>query len=466
MHQFRKKYIGEKDFYLYALSLALPMIIQSLITNFVSMLDNVMVGQVGTLQMSGVSIVNQFIFVFNITIFGGVSGASIFGTQFYGKKDHEGQKYTFRYRLLMMAILILIGMLVLSLAGDGLIRLFLSEDDAPEMIAQTLAYGKEYLSIIIWSLIPFGIGQAYCSVVRECGETRIPMYGSMAAIGVNLFLDYALIFGKFGCPQLGVAGAAIATVIAKCIEASVVILWAHSHPERNPYIVGAYRDFFHIPGELIRRIVLKSCPLVINEFLWALGMSVVAQCYSVKGLDVVAARNIASTLTNLFSVVYVQFGGAIGIIIGMELGAGRFEQARDRQRQLSVFAVLITFAVVLCMIPVGICFPQVYQTEAGIKELATYFIIVMALVMPVQSYTNASYFTLRSGGRIAITFLFDSGFTWLIFIPLAYILTHRTGLDIRIILPVVTFSEAIKMVIGHLMVRSDIWVQNIVNDSE
>ncbi|MDO4977058.1 MAG: MATE family efflux transporter [Eubacteriales bacterium] len=464
MKNLKEKYIASKEFYIYVLGMIIPMVTQNLITNFVSMIDNIMVGKVGTLPMSGVSIVNQFIFVFNITIFGAMSGASIFGTQFFGKKDTKGQRYTVRYRLIMAVLVILAGMLILKTFGPELIGLFLSKKDSPEKIASTLAYGMEYLNIIIWSLIPFAIGQAYSSVVRECGKMKICMYASMGAIVINLFLDYTLIFGKCGFPEMGVAGAAIATVIAKSVEALIVISWVHRHPAENPYIIGIFHHFFHIPASLIRRIVIKSFPLLLNEFLWALGMAMVSQCYSVKGIDVVAARNIAVTITNLFSAVYVQMGSVIGIIIGARLGAGHFEEARDCANKLIVFAVFVSTLTAIALVPVGIVFPMAYKTEAAIRSLATFYIIVQAITMPMESYANAAYFTLRSGGKIGITFLFDSGFTWVILIPFAYALTHFVNMDIHWILCLVTFTILLKCFVGHFMVKSDIWVNNIVNE--
>lgn len=462
MKSLKEKYIGDRQFYAHALSIAVPMIIQNLITNFVSMLDNIMVGRVGTAQMSGVSIVNQFLFVFNLTVFGGISGASIFGTQFFGKGDHEGQKYTVRFRLIMVAVLIAIGAVVFNLFGTDLISLFISEDDEPALKAATLLYGQEYLKIMIWSLIPFGIGQVYASVVRECGETKIPMYGSMAAIGINLFLDYGLIFGKFGLPQLGVVGAAVATVVAKIIEAAVVVIWAHTHKGRNKYIDGLYKGFY-IPGKLAGQMILKGFPLLANEFLWSLGMSVIAQSYSVRGLDVVGARNIASTITNLFNVVFVQMGACIGIIVGAKLGAGQLKEARDADNKLVFFSVAITFIISFLMFPIAKFFPMIYKTEQNIKDLATYYIIIQATAMPIWAYTNACYFTLRSGGKTGITFLFDFLFSWVVMIPLAFGLSHFTDMDIHLLFAIVTYSEILKVVVGHFMIKSNMWMNNLVD---
>ena len=461
LSNFRKKFIGDRLFYKNVLIMVVPMILQNLITNLVSLIDNIMVGQIGTEQMNGVSIVNQFIFVFNITVFGAVAGPGIFGAQFFGKGDSEGQKYTFRFRIMAVALIIAIGSAVFYYLDDVLINLYISKDDTPRQIRATLRYGKEYMHIMIIGLIPFGIGQAYASVVRECGETKIPMIGSLSAVGVNIFLDYALIFGKFGFPEMGVKGAAIATVISKFIEALVIVAWAHTHKNRNKYIIGAYSSL-KIPKYLTVRMIKKGTPLLLNEFLWAAGMSIIAQCYSVRGLDVVAARNISSTITNLFGAVYIQMGACIGILVG----ANKIKDARSTDNKLLFFSVAATVVVALTVLPLAGVFPQFYNTEDHIRDLASYMIVIQALAMPLWSYTNACYFTLRSGGKTGLTFIFDFGYTFLLMIPLAFALAYFTDMNIRLLFAVVTFSEIVKVAIGYFMVKSDLWINNIVDSSD
>lgn len=463
LSNFRKKFIGDRLFYKNVLIMVVPMILQNLITNLVSLIDNIMVGQIGTEQMNGVSIVNQFIFVFNITVFGAVAGPGIFGAQFFGKGDSEGQKYTFRFRIIIVTLIIALGSVIFYLQDDMLINLYISEEDAAEQIEATLRYGKEYMHIMIVGLIPFGIGQAYASVVRECGETKIPMIGSLSAVGVNIFLDYALIFGKFGFPEMGVRGAAIATVISKFIEAFVIIAWTHTHMNKNKYIIGAYHSL-RIPKSLTVNMIKKGTPLLFNEFLWAAGMSIIAQCYSVRGLDVVAARNISSTITNLFGAVYIQMGACIGILVGAKLGANKLRDARTTDNRLLFFSVAATVVVALAVLPLAEVFPRFYNTEDHIRDLASYMIVIQALAMPLWSYTNACYFTLRSGGKTGLTFIFDFGYTFLLMIPLAFVLANFTDMNIRMLFAVVTFSEIVKVIIGYFMVKSDLWINNIVDE--
>lgn len=255
----KNKFIGDRDFYRRVLFLAIPLIVQNAITSFVSFLDNIMVGQIGTEQMSGVAIVNQLMFVFNICIFGGVSGAGIFGTQFYGKGDYEGQKYAFRFKLYACMLIAGIALLLFGTCNTQLISLYLNDSGSVGDITLALKYGEEYLQIMLLGLIPFALNQSYVNTIRETGRTFVPMLASVIAVITNLILDYILIFGFGKIPALGVQGAAIATVIARFIECAIVVIWTHTHPKFNPYIIGAYRSFV-IPRRILKDIIIKGTP--------------------------------------------------------------------------------------------------------------------------------------------------------------------------------------------------------------
>lgn len=464
LKNFRKKFIGTKDFYIYVLGIAVPMIIQNAITNFVSFLDNIMVGQIGTEQMSGVAIANQLIFVFNLCIFGGVSGAGIFGTQFFGKGDYEGQKYTFRFKVYICALLTVIALLLGNFLDTELISLYLNDTGSVGDISLALDYGKHYLAIMLIGLIPFAISQVYINTIRETGHTLIPMIASMIAVFTNLILDYCLIFGAFGLPQMGVRGAALATIIARFIECIIVVAWTHLNPGKNKYIVGAYRSFY-IPGNILKDVLKKGTPLMINEMLWSMGMTVIVQCYAIRGLEVVAAQNISSTITNLFNIVYIQLGASIAIVVGQLLGAGKLKEARDADTKMIFFVVTACIGMSVLMSAFGGLFPQIYNTEEAIKELATKFIFISALMMPVCAFCHSTYFTLRSGGKTGVTFIFDSVYTWLIVIPVAYCLSHFTNWSIVPVFFCVQSMEFVKAIIGFFMVKSNVWLNTIVKDS-
>lgn len=459
--QLKEKYIGDAAFYKRYLCLALPMILQNAITNLVSFLDNIMVGQLGTEPMSGVAIVNQLIFVYNLAIFGAVSAASIFGAQYFGKGNHKGHMHSFRFKLYATLTVTAVTILLFITKGSALISLYLTDTTGSGATEVALQYGLEYLAIMMVGLIPFAINQSYATNIKETGQTLIPMIASFVAVGMNAILDYVLIFGLGPIPKLGVAGAALATVIARYIEALIVIVWAHAHKDKNRYLEGAYRGF-GIPKAEFKAIIIKGFPLMLNEILWAAGMTTVTQCYSIRGLEVIAGLNIATTITNLFNIIYIQLGACISIVVGQYLGAGKLKEAKDADNKMIVFSVFCCVVVAAGMLLIGGFFPQIYNTSEQIKALAKSFIAVSAIIMPFCAFSHSSYFTLRSGGKTMVTFLFDSVFTWVVVVPSAFILAHYTGLGIVSVYFLVQATELIKVVIGYFMVKSNVWVVQMV----
>ena len=458
----REKLIGDRNFYKMVLMIAVPIMIQNGITNFVSLLDNIMVGQVGTEQMTGVAIVNQLIFVYNLCIFGGVSGAGIFTAQYFGQKDEEGVANTFRFKLWLAVILTGITVVIFLLFGEPLIQMYLNGSQDGGDTAAVLRYGKDYLAVMLVGLAPFMLVQVYASTLRECGRTVVPMKAGIAAVFVNLIFNYLLIYGKFGFPEMGVTGAAVATVLSRYVEAVIVISWTHRHKEINTYIRGLYRTM-KIPLSLTKRILIKGTPLLLNETFWAAGTAMLLQCYSVRGMNVVAGMNISNTISNLFNVVFIALGDSVAIVVGQLLGAGKMEEAKDTDRKMIAFSVAGCTLIAVLMLFIAPLFPRLYNTNAQSREFATYFILVVAVFMPQNAFLHAAYFTLRSGGRTVITFFFDSVFICCVSVPIAYLLGHFTSLYVVYIFVAVQLADMIKCVIGFILVKKGVWLQNIVD---
>lgn len=458
-----KRLIGNKDFYKMVLLVAVPIMIQNGITNFVGLLDNVMVGQVGTEQMSGVAIVNQLIFVYSLCIFGGLSGAGIFGAQFYGQDNQAGVRDTFRFKIWIGIIITVIGFIIFGLLGDFLIQSYLSGEANQENVAIALNYGKQYLWIMMIGIIPFCVVQIYSSTLRETGETVLPMTAGIIAVAINLILNYILIFGKLGLPVLGVAGAAIATVVSRFVECAIVVIWTHTHKEKNIYVMGLYKSL-RVPSWLTRKIMVKGMPLLVNEAFWAAGMAMLLQCYSVRGLNVVAGMNISNTIANVFNIVFIALGSSVAIIVGQLLGAGKMEEAKDTDTKMIAFSVAICVLIGIVMAVIAPFFPRMYNTSDEVRNLAEWFIIVAAIFMPQQAFMHAAYFTLRSGGKTIVTFFFDSVFVWVVSIPLAFVLCRYTSMNIVLIYFCCQGIDIIKCVIGFVLVKKGIWLQNIISE--
>ena len=459
------KFIGTKAFYKAVLVIVIPVVIQNGISQFVSVLDNLMVGRLGTEQMSGVAIANQLIFVFNLTIFGGLSGASIFGAQFAGKKDMGGVRHVLRFKLIICAVVCAAALVILGFFHKPLLSLFLHESSAEGDLAATLEYGIRYTLILLIGLIPYAISMCYASSLRETGETFIPMVGSGSAVLVNLVFNYLLIFGKFGFPELGVLGAAVATVISRFVELGIIVIYAHTHTERFPFFRGVYRSLY-VPGSLVKQIIIKGTPLLLNEALWSLGITTMSQCYSLRGLSAVAAQNISSTVSNLFNIVFMSIGSSISIIVGNLLGANKLEEAKDTDRKIIALSIATCLFFGIALAVAAPFIPRLYKTSEEVMHLATRFLWVAAFMMPFYAFTHACYFTLRSGGQTKITMLFDSCYVWAICIPVAYVLSRFTDLPILPMYIICCSLELIKCVLGYFFVKSERWVVNMVKDPE
>jgi len=454
-----RKLIGTRAFYKRLLLLIIPIMVQNGITNFVNMLDNIMIGAVGTAQMTGVSIANQLIFVFNICIFGAVSGAGIFGTQFFGSKDYESVRHTFRFKFLFGTLLTAVAVALFFFAGEPLLKLYMQGEQGLTDAAEVLYHAKGYLLIMLLGLFPYTIVQCYSSTLRESANPTLPMKAGLAAVLVNLVFNYFLIFGKLGFPELGVNGAAIATVLSRFVELAIVVIGTHTSP-RYAFIKGVYRTF-RIPASLVWKLFIKGLPLLLNEALWAVGIAIVNQSYSMRGLDAMAAVNISQTFWNVFSIAYLAIGNAVGIILGQMLGADELEEAKPAAYQMIAFSCAISTAIAVLYSIIAEFVPYVYNTEPEIRQLATRLMQITAVMMPFYAITHASYFALRSGGKMLITFLFDCGFEWGVSVVLAFVLSRFTSISFLGLFAVVQGASVLKMIIGVYLVKKGSWVKNI-----
>lgn len=470
--KFGKRYLGDRAFYMAVLGIVIPVVIQNSISNFVSLLDNLMVAAVNTNQMNGVSIANQLIFVFNLCIFGGVAGPGIFSAQFFGAGDKKGVRDSFRYAMVIGAFVSVAAIVIFALLRTPIAATYINNPESQEAADEMLSVASDYLLIMMAGLIPFGISQAYASILRSCGETKIPMFASIVGVLVNLCLNAVLIFGLFGFPEMKARGAAVATVISRYVEMIIIVVMSHARCNKYPtnpaysFLNGAYKHF-SIPMELVKKITIKGLPLLLNEAAWSMGMAMLSQLYSRLGTDVVAAQTINSTLANLFNVFFISMGTAASVMVGQPLGMNDFDGAKRNVRCIMFFQMCICFTFGTIMLLVSPLLPYCFkEADAAIRTIATGMLAVTACAMPVNGFAHCSYFILRSGGRTIITFLFDSAYTWLIPIPLVYSLVTFTNLPILSVFICCHIADLIKVALGAILLKKGVWIRNIVSASE
>lgn len=454
-----------KDFYRKVAAISLPILVQGTLTYLVGFIDNIMVGQIGTEAMSGVAIGNQLHFVYYNCLMGIVAGGSVFGSQFYGKKDMDGFRESFRFRFLVCLLLTAIAFILFLFSGKYFISLFLHTQDSSVSSVATLQYGIQYLNILIIGMIPFALTQVYASTLKDMSQILIPMTASIVAILSNTALNYLLIFGKLGLPALGVQGAALATVLSRCMELLVILVALHRKKSTFQILHHALRAS-RSRSPFSKRILQKSFPLMINESFWSIGTSIMLQCYSFRGIHVVAGLNIATSIYNIFTVIYTSIGGTVAIMMGQLIGAGKMQEARTANRKLFTIAISASMICSILLFAAAPYIPQVYATSATVRDLAASFIRILALSLPISCFTHVAFFTIRAGGKALITFLYDSLNLWIINIPLAYCLVHYTPMPIVSIYFVCQMAELIKLAAGFILVKKGVWLNNIVQDNK
>ena len=287
------------------------------------------------------------------------------------------------------------------------------------------------------------------------------MISGTIAVFVNLALNYVLIFGHFGAPELGVEGAAWATVISRYVELVIVVLWTHLNPKKCPYAPRLYKNLY-IPPKLLKQLILKGIPLMGNEILWSFAITFMNQRYVLCGAGVLAALNITSVVNLLANVVTISLGNVTAIVLGQMMGADRPQQEiREESRRLTFLSLLSGILFGLILAAIAKPFPMLYNTTDEIRHMATNMILIIALFKPLLGLVHACYNAIRAGGKTWLTFINDSGFMWFISAPLAFILTQFTDLPILPVYFLCQLPELLKYVMSIIIMKGNGWMQNL-----
>ena len=333
-------------------------------------------------------------------------------------------------------------------------------DDSGVSISDTMEAALTYLRFMLFGLPAFMLVQVYAGTLRECGEMKLPLIAGVIAVITNLVLDYALIFGRLGLPKLGVAGAAVATVLSRYLECLVAVLGSHRRSKKYTYMQGVYKTW-KVPLSLAVEFFSKGSPLLLNETMYSLGIAVLLYCYSYRGITSVAAMNISFSVEEFTNVLMIALGDAVAILVGQLLGAGRLEDAKTTDNRLLFFSIVAGIFAGIVLLISSFFFPELYHTTSMVRSMARHFILIQAFFAPQNTLINSIYYTLRSGGRTLITCLFDGLFLLAVSVPVAYILSKYTYLSVYIILIAVRFVDTIKCLFGLLLVRRGIWIKNM-----
>ena len=450
MHQ----YIGDRAFYKTLFTVAAPLILQQLITTSVQLVDNVMVGKLGEEAIGAVSVVNQLYFVVILITFGALGGAGIFTAQYFGSKDYDKLKQTFRFKLLIGFMIAVLSFVIFSLFGKNLVMIF---TDNPN----TISLAMTYLTYAKWSAFPWILSVAIANTFRETGITKPLLIISLVAIFTNTFLNYILIFGNFGFPVLGVEGAAIATTASRFVEFFLMLYLLIS---KGQFFKTSLKDVLLIDKKLLSSIIVMALPLLLNELFWSTGQTVFLHAYSRRGDQALAAMNITSAISQLVFVTFGAIATAVAVLVGNTLGKNELDQAKDNAKKLIATAVVVAVAAGFILFILSFFILNIYDVADATKKIAQFNIRINALFIPVFSFNVTLYFSLRAGGDTKSTFLMDAGYMWILPVPTALLLSYLTALPVTLMFLLVQMLDIPKMVIGLSRYRKEHWVRNLAKE--
>ena len=443
--------LKDKKFMKKVLVVAIPMMLQQLITNSVNLLDNLMVGQLGDYAISGVATSNKFFMVGVFAIMGIVTAASIFMAQYNGANKKKQLVESFRYALIGSELVMLPFVLAALLFPTQIISFFNKD---PELIAAA----KQYLPLAALTFIPQALSFTIQNAMRSLGHTKYPLMASIISVISNAFFNYTFIFGHFGAPQLGITGAALGTLFARIIELSFILVVYFRSPW--PFKTNI-QELLSIPMEIIKKITTKSIPLLINEIGWSGGMAMLFKFYSTRGAVAIAGMTIASTTTDLFFVLFSGMAVATNVIVAHELGADNLQVAKKYGYQLLQFAVIMSLMFAIVLFSVSFLTPHLYDVSSEVKDIAGTIIRVQGIFFWIYMFNAQVFFIIRAGGDIRSTLIMDAGYMWFVNLVVVSFVAYQTNWNIYGIYIAGQATDILKMIISGTFFRKEKWVTNM-----
>ncbi len=445
-------------------AIAAPIILQNSISSCASLVDNLMVGSLGSEVIGGISIAGQILNVYTFLILGLAAGAGVFGAQFHGANDTAGVQHCFRLRLLLTEGITLLAIPLLWFGAPLLIRPFLTAQSDPVVWEQTMTHAREYLLLMLAGLPFFALTQCYAATLREGGDVRLPMIASIAGVAVNVLFNYLLIYGIGPFPALGVRGAALATALSRLVEIGILIYGTHRRRAYYAFAKHLYR-FTPTPAALVKNILIKSAPLALNQLMFSLGETLLNRYYSTTSEDAMVAMNVACTYWNFFATVFISFGSVIGILVGHELGCRAFDKATQSFYTLRRLTLLVAAATALLYAAAALPLPDWYAITPLQQQSVRILMWIQAICMPLVGYAQAAFSALRAGGMTGTTMMIDVGAIWLVKLPIAIVLSSM-GLPLITVYAGVQITELVKVLFGGITIRSGRWLHCVIADKE
>ena len=439
------------DFVRRVLILAIPMILQQMLTSAVNLLDNLMVGQLGDLTLSAVAAGNKFMMIGFFAIFGVTAASGVYISQFHGAGEKTRVQESFRFSLLASTLIASI-FVALGVAFPREIAHFFAPDPALGAVLET------YLPLAVLSFLPQVYSLNAQTAMRTLGKTTPPLFLSMLAVVGNACFNYIFIFGHLVLPALGAKGAALGTLLARLLEfvATYFVVRRFKFDFYAPLT-----QIFQIPSVLAKAISLKAMPLVINEIGFASGMALLFKFYATRGTEVMAAMTIMTTTSEIFFVLFSGLSVATTVVVGHALGANRLEKARSNAYRLFQLALVLALFFASLMFLSSYIVPNFYEVSPQVKAMAGFFLRIYSIFYVFYTINGMGYQIMRSGGDMRTTMIMDSGFSWCVNLPVVGMAAYLTEWPIQVLFLLGQCTDVLKGFVTARLLPKETWVRNL-----
>lgn len=437
--------------------LAGPVAVQGFLNNILNMIDSLMIGSLGETPIAAVGLANKVFFVFSLLSFGICSGSSVLSSQYWGKKDIIHIKRVLGISLIFSIIGSLCIALPSILMPEMVMRIFTPKEE-------TIVIGASYLAIVAFSYPINAVSQCYITILRSMNQVKAPVIISFISLFVNAGINYVLIFGKFGAPELGAPGAAIGTLVARIFECLAILLVLHI--QKHP-LVGRIRELFLMEKEFVVHFVKTTLPVIVNEFMWGLGVTMYSLVYGRMGDEAVAAITITQTFEQLFTVVFQSISASTAVILGNEMGANRLDKAEEYAKNFMFLQVALTLVVGTILYFMRWPIISLYNVTPEVGRYVALCFLSFICYMPSKMFNYVNIVgVLRSGGDTISCLVLDTTGVWCIGIPMAILGGFVLKVPIYIVYAMVLSEEIYKTIFGFLRYKKKKWLRNLVVNQE
>lgn len=435
-----------------AVRIALPVAMQGMLNTIVNLVDTMMIGALGATAIAAVGLANKVFFVFTLLVFGIVSGSGVLAAQYWGNGDIKNIKKVVGLALTLAVAASIAFLVPAVVCPEAVMRIFTASEDAIQV-------GAGYLTIVALSYPATAVSNTFVAMLRATGRVKAPVVISSCTIFINIFFNYTFIYGNFGAPAMGAAGAALATLTARLAEALSIILVVYLG--KAP-VAARFKEMFGYSKEFLVQFFSTTSPVIANEFIWGLGTTLYSLAYGRMGNDAVAAITIATTIQDIVTVLFQGLSAATAVIMGNEMGAGKLKRAERYAKNFLILQFIVTILGALFCVAIRWQIIGVYNITPEIAESVSRCIIVFALFMPFKMFNYVMVVgILRSGGDTKMCLLLDCSGVWMIGVPMAFLGGLFFGFPIHIVYAMVMLEEVYKAVFGYWRYKQKKWLRNL-----